>query len=124
MVSENFSYLISADTTNTSVFHTVSSGVTRYYQLVLPSDGVTVSLDMTLGSATLYASDNIWNANAPSHDWTFQATSYAELFMNPTTLGRTTRPLLFLAVVGGQTTNTYILNNAVGDTTTKGIIID
>ena len=102
------------------MFHTVGAGVTRYYQLTFPAEGVSVSLDMTQGSATLYASDNIWNANAQNHDWTFQATSYAELFMNPSTLGRTVRPLLFLAVVGGQSTSTFILSNAVGDTTTKG----
>ena len=75
---------------------------------------------MTQGSATLYASDNIWNANAQNYDWTFQATSYAELFMTSSTLGRTVQPLLFLAVVGGQSTSRFILSNAVGDTTTKG----
>lgn len=102
------------------MFHTVGAGVTRYYQLTFPAEGVSVSLDMTQGSATLYASDNIWNANAQNRDWTIQATSYAELFMIPSILGRTVRPLLFLAVVGGQSNSTYILSNAVGDTTTKG----
>ena len=42
-------------------------------------------------------------------------------FFDPSTIGRTARPILFLAIVGGQSTNTYIMNNAVGDIRTRGM---
>ena len=105
------------------LFHTLSSGVTRYYEVVFPSDGVTVTLDVTQGSVTVYVSDNIWNANAQDYDWRVTAdtaSGFIEAFFNSSTLNRQVRPILFLAIVGGQSTNTYIMNNAVGDIRTIG----
>ena len=105
------------------LFHTLSSGVTRYYEVAFPSDGVTVTLDVTQGSVTVYASDNIWNANAQDYDWRVTAdtaSGFIEAFFNSSTLNRQVRSILFLAIVGGQSANTYIMNNAVGDIRTIG----
>ena len=106
------------------VFYTLNSGVPKYYELAFPSGGVTITLDVIRGAVTLYASDNIWNANAQDYDWRVKANTssgFTEAFFDPSTIGRTARPILFLAIVGGQSTNTYIMNNAVGDIRTRGM---
>ena len=105
------------------LFDTLISGVTRYYEVVFPSDGVTVTLDVTQGSVTVYVSDNIWNANAQDYDWRVTANTtsgFTEAFFNSSTLNRQVRSILFLAIVGEQNTSTYIMNNAVGDIRTTG----
>ena len=115
----------SALTALSPLFHTLSSGVTRYYEVAFPSDGVTVTLDVTQGSVTVYASDNIWNANAQDYDWRVTANTtsgFTEAFFNSSTLNRQVRSILFLAIVGGQSTSTFIMNNAVGDIRTKGTL--
>ena len=107
------------------LLQTLNSGVTRYYEVAFPSDGLTVTLDIIQGSVTLYASDNIWNANAQDYDWRVTAdtsSGFTEAFFNSSTLSRQARFILFLAVVGEQNTNTYIMNNAVGDIRTKGTL--
>ena len=106
------------------LFDTLSSGETKYYEVAFPSDGVTITLDVTQGSVTLYASDNIWDANAQDYDWRVTADTsrgFTEAFFNSSTLNRQARSILFLAIVGGQSTNTYIMNNAVGDIRTIGV---
>lgn len=105
------------------LLQTLNSGVTRYYEVAFPSDGVTVTLDIIQGSVTLYASDNIWKANAQDYDWRVTADTsggFTEAFFNSSTLNRQARSILFLAIVGEQNTSTYITNNAVGDIRTTG----
>ena len=107
------------------LLQTLNSGVIRYYEIAFPSDGVTVTLDVIQGSVTLYASDNIWNANAQDYDWRVTAdtsSGFIEAFFNSSTLNRQARSIVFLAIVGGQSTSTYIMNNAVGDIRTKGTL--
>ena len=107
------------------LLQTLNSGVIRYYEVAFPSDGVTVTLDVIQGSVTLYASDNIWNANAQDYDWRVTAdtsSGFIEAFFNSSNLNRQARSIVFLAIVGGQSTSTYIMNNAVGDIRTKGTL--
>ena len=116
---------VSALTAMSPVFYTLNSGVTKYYELAFPIDGVTITLDVIQGAVILYASDNIWNANAQGFDWRVTANTssgFIEAIFDPSTIGRTARTILFLAIVGGQTTNTYIMNNAVGDIRTRGMM--
>ena len=113
----------SALTALSPLFDTLSSGVTKYYEVAFPSDGVTITLDVTQGSVTLYASDNIWDTNAQDYDWRVTANTtsgFIEAFFNSSTLNRQVRSILFLAIVGEQNTSTYIMNNAVGDIRTTG----
>ena len=105
------------------MFDTLSSGEAKYYEVAFPSDGVTITLDVTQGSVTLYASDNIWDANAQDYDWRVTANTtsgFTEAFFNSSTLNRQAHSILFLAIVGEQNTSTYIMNNAVGDIRTTG----
>ena len=107
------------------LLQTLNSGVIRYYEVAFPSDGVTVTLDVIQGSVTLYASDSIWNANAQDYDWRVTAdtsSGFIEAFFNSSNLNRQARSIVFLAIVGGQSTSTYIMNNAVGDIRTKGTL--
>ena len=118
-----FLFYYSALTAMSPVYYTLSSGVPKYYELAFPTAGVTITLDVIQGAVTLYASDNIWNANAQGYDWRVTAnvsSGFIEAFFDPSTIGRTARAILFLAIVGGQSTNTYIMNNAVGDIRTRG----
>jgi len=115
---------VAGDFTTTAmspVLHTLSSGVTGYYELPFPSGGATITLDVLQGSVILYASDNVWNSNAHSYDWrvTANTSRFIEAFLDPSTLTRPTRSILFLAIVGAQISNTYIINNAMGDITTR-----
>ena len=105
------------------LFDTLSSREAKYYEVAFPSDGVTITLDVTQGSVTLYASDNIWDANAQDYDWRVTANTtsgFTEAFFNSSTLNRQAHSILFLAIVGEQNTSTYIMNNAVGDIRTTG----
>ena len=98
----------------------------EYYEIAFTNSGVTIKLDVMQGSATLYASDYIWNLNAESYDWKIQTNltnMYGEEYIHPSNLNRTAGNVLFLGVLGGATANVYILNNTLGDTTTKGIYI-
>ena len=98
----------------------------EYYEIAFTNSGVTIKLDVMQGSATLYASDYIWNLNAESYDWKIQTNltnMYGEEYIHPSNLNRTAGNVLFLGVLGGETANVYILNNTLGDTTTKGIYI-
>lgn len=96
----------------------------EYYEIAFTNSGVTIKLDVMQGLATLYASDYIWNLNAESYDWKIQTnltSMYGEEYIHPSNLNRTAGNVLFLGVLGGETANVYILNNTLGDTTTKGI---
>ena len=108
---------------DTPVTRTVGGGTTNYHKLAFPSGGVTVTLDVTQGSATLYASDDIWNLNAENYDWRIQTSVYGEDFLHPSNLNRTVGNVLFLGILGRETANAYVLNNSLGDTTTQGACI-
>lgn len=118
------SYFFVALTTMSPVLDTLNNGVTKYYWLAFPSGGVTITLDVIQGAVTLYASDSILNSNAQNYDWRVTANTssgFLETFLDPAMLSRPANAQLFLAIVGGQSSNTYIMNNAVGDIRTRGM---
>lgn len=100
---------------------TLNSGsISDYYQFIFPSNGITLFLNVSTGSVYCYASDRYENTNEELYDWTLTADGYADIFINPSTLGRTPGTYMYVSLKGIQSYNSYSLNSEDGDR--RGII--
>ena len=92
-----------------------AGGISPYYQFVFPSNGITLFVNVSTGSFYCYASDRYENTNEELYDWILTVTGYADIFIDPSTLGRTPGIYMYVSLKGIQNYNTYSLNSASGD---------
>ena len=92
-----------------------AGGISPYYQFIFPSNGITLFLSVSTGSFNCYASDRYENTNEELYDWTLTVSAYADIFIDPNTLGRTPGTYMYVSLEGVQNSNAYTLNSASGD---------
>lgn len=86
------------------------------------SSGVTLSLFLTSGSVVLFASDITQSPSTlGGYVWRLQSSSYSELFLNPSTLGRQAGDYVAIALQGNsRPTSSFVIQVDSGNTVTTG----
>ena len=94
----------------------VAAAVLQYFQLQFPDNGLTIILNISLGSVICYASDQVQNPNArQTYIWLVQTDSYTDLFIDPLLLGRAAGDNIFIGIEGVNSANNFTVNNTAGD---------
>ena len=103
----------------------VGFGDYTYYRISSwTGSGATFSMSVaSSGMVVLYASDLNQSPDSGSYVWTVQASDYAEIFLNPATLGRTPGSTLYITLQGQATTSSYILQVNSGSTLSTGELL-
>ena len=99
----------------------VGAGVTRYYAVPFTPGGITLRLDVSVGYITCYASDTFRNPGPGNYVWLINTRGYADGFIDPASqFGRTGTRFIYVALVGVDVLNTFVLNSAVGNFSSQG----
>jgi receptor-type tyrosine-protein phosphatase Q len=102
--------------TNTTSVGTVGEQERVYYQFDFPSNGVTITLNITTGYVICYASDRYRNPNeAQGYDWRIEVSGYADTFLDPALLSRSPGSTVYVAIEGSEASNQFTLGNTEGD---------
>ena len=95
-----------------------------FYNYGFPAGGLTIRLNISIGSIVCYASDIIESPNeVRGYDWKVEANGYIDVFLDPTSLGRPAGSVVYIALNGVQATNSFNLGSTAGDTSTTGSYI-
>ena len=93
----------------------IAGGTTKYYSVPFSSGGITLRLDVSAGYITCYASDTSRNPGPGNYVWLINTRGYADGFIDPTLFGRSGTRYIYVALVGGDPQNTYLLNSTAGN---------
>ena len=99
---------------------TIASSVTKYYSVPFSSGGITLRLDVSVGYITCYASDTFRNPGPGNYVWLINTRGYADGFIDPTQFGRSGTRYIYVALVGVNSVNTYLLNSTTGNFSSQG----
>ena len=99
---------------------TIASAVTKYYAVPFASGGITLRLDVSVGYITCYASDTVRNPGPGNYAWLINTRGYADGFIDPALLGRSGTRYIYVALVGVDLLNTYLLNSTTGNFSSQG----
>ena len=98
--------------------------MTKYYALPFTSGGITLRLDISVGYITCYASDVFRNPGPDNYVWLINTRGYADGFIDPASqFGRSGTRYIYVALVGVNALNTYLLNSTSGNFSSQGIIL-
>ena len=103
-----------------AVSASIARGVIKYYSVPFVSGGITLRLDVTVGYITCYASDTIRNPGPSNYVWLINTRGYADGFIDPTQFGRSGTRFIYIALVGNNLLNTYVLNSTAGNFSSQG----
>ena len=99
---------------------TIASSVTKYYSVPFSSGGITLRLDVSVGYITCYASDTVRNPGPGNYVWLINTRGYADGFIDPSQFGRSGTRYIYVALVGVNSVNTYLLNSTTGNYSSQG----
>ena len=99
---------------------TIASSVTKYYAVPFTTGGITLRLDVSVGYITCYASDTIRNPGPGNYVWLINSRGYADGFIDPSQFGRSGTRYIYVALVGVDQVNTYLLNSTNGNFSAQG----
>ena len=106
------------------IMATIASGVTKYYAIPFTSGGITLRLDVSVGYITCYASDTFRNPGPGNYVWLINTSGYADGFIDPASqFGRSGARYIYIALVGVNALNTYLLNSTSGNFSSQGILV-
>lgn len=99
----------------------IGSGETKYlsYQIANVNESITVVLNVTNGSVTLYASATISTPNEAFHDIKITTNSYEDVYIDPaniTNIGQ--GGTIYIALQGSDTSNDIHVSATIGDSST------
>ena len=95
----------------------VGEGETSFIEIPYDSDkGVTIKVNVTNGTITVYASDQTTTPNEAFYDWTIETDGYSDVFLDPDDVNRDT---VYVAIEGEDTDNDFTFVSEEGDTTGK-----
>ena len=94
--------------------------MTKYYAVPFTTGGITLRLDVSVGNITCYASDTIRNPGPSNYVWLINTRGYADGFIDPTQFGRSGARYIYVALVGVNIFNTYLLNSTTGNFSSQG----
>ena len=106
--------------TGVGIRGTIGVGEIRYYAVPFTTGGITLRLDVSIGYIICYASDIIRNPGPGSYVWLVNARGYADGFVDPSQFGRVGTRYIYIALVGGDTLNTFLLNSTTGNFSSQG----
>ena len=96
----------------------VGEGETSFIEIPYDSDeGVTIKVNVTNGTITVYASDQTTTPNEAFYDWMIETDGYSDVFLDPDDVNRTIGDTVYVAIEGEDTDNDFILVAEEGDTT-------
>ena len=102
------------ETVNTSV----GEGETSFIEIPYDSDeGVTIKVNVTNGTITVYASDQTTTPNEAFYDWMIETGGYSDVYLDPTDVNRTIGDTVYVAIEGEDTDNDFTFVSEEGDTT-------
>ena len=90
------------------------------YFIPFPSTGLTIRVEALIGTVRCYISDTSQQPNGMDYVWTLLIADYDDIFIDPSTLGRTPGSTLYITLEGVATNNNYTLNTTYGDTSITG----
>ena len=99
---------------------TIADGVTEYYVIPFTTGGITLRLDVSAGYITCYASDIVRNPGPGNYVWLINTRGYADGFIDPSQFGRSGTRYIYVALVGVDSLNTYLLNSTTGNFSSQG----
>ena len=98
--------------------------MTKYYAVPFTSGGITLRLDVSVGYITCYASDIFRNPGPDNYVWLINTRGYADGFIDPASqFGRSGTRYIYIALVGVDPLNTYLLNSTSGNFSSQGRIL-
>lgn len=106
---------------NQNITDVIASGQTKYLNYPLPNNnlGITVVLNVTSGSATLYASTVVSTPNAAFHDVAIQSDNFEDVYINPANLTNpASADTVYIAIEGESASNAIHVSATQGDTST------
>ena len=95
--------------------------MTKYYAVPFTPGGITLRLDVSVGYITCYASDMVRNPGPDNYVWLINTRGYADGFIDPAQFGRLGTHYIYVALVGMESSNTFLLNSNVGDFSSQGV---
>ena len=105
---------------NEEILGSIQSNELTYFKLEFPSDGITFSLTVNVGSITCYASDTEQNPNEEQgYEWKVETNSYIEVFLDPNSLDKESGMYIYIGLEGGSSVNNFSLNSTSGDRRSK-----
>ena len=99
---------------------TIASRVTKYYAVPFTPGGITLRLDVSVGYITCYASDIVRNPGPDNYVWLINTRGYADGFIDPAQFSRSGTRFIYVALVGIDPLNTYLLNSTIGNYSSQG----
>ena len=105
---------------NETVSDTVAQNQEKYFNYPLPSSnaGITINIDVTNGSAILYASTVIEAPNEALHDVKVETDGFEDTYIDPNNLSPSSSSQLYVAVIGTSVSNSLSVSANAGDTST------
>ena len=108
-------------TIGTLVRGNLPQGRSVIYFLPFPSNGLTIRVEAITGTVQCYASDTSQRPNSLDYVWTLTISDYDDVFIDPSSLGRTQGSTLYITLEGSNTNNNYTLNTTYGNTSITGL---
>ena len=78
---------------------------------------MTIKVNVTNGTVTVYASDRTTTPNEAFYDWRFETDSSSEVYLDPDAVNRTIGDTVYIAIEGEDEDNDFTLVSEEGDTT-------
>ena len=100
----------------TAITSSIGYGNINYYQYYFPTNGITFTLNVGIGTINCYASDRFQNPNEERYDWKIVVSGYADFFIDPNLLDRTLGSDIYVSLQGVESSNTFMLGSTTGDT--------
>ena len=97
-------------TIGTLVTGSVQQGRSVIYFVPFPSNGLTIRVEAITGSVRCYASDTNQRPNSLDYVWSLTISDFDDVFIDPSTLGRTPGSTLYITLEGVFTSNNFTLN--------------
>ena len=114
-------FVASPDLTETDeVVDTIETGEIKYVNYPLPSDnsGITVKLDVSSGSCTVYASTIVQTPNEALHDVKITTNGWEDAYIDPDDLSNADTADKVYIAMESQETSSITLSIDNGDTST------
>ena len=110
-----------------AITSTLEQNEVTFVQLSLPNDGLTISIDVTVGAIVSYGSNKIQNPNEAFYDFKL-SNSRPEIFVTTDTFDSVkivnfTNIMIYISIQGQSASNQFTMNTTIGDTTTGTLLL-
>lgn len=106
---------------------TLTANQSLHFRLPLTTAGVTIRIEVLLGSIYSYASDINCRPSSTSYVWTSLITYYDDVYLQPSpfiTISRRYTRSLYITIQGIEEVNNFTVNTTIGDTSIQSMGIE